>query len=744
MMKKFMLRRLGVAHDIGSVKPSLQTCIEAALDQCDTLVGDVLAGLQTSLSMDKAKTLHGHKNPASEAAIRLLCSQSESVKTTFAAALRAAVYGGELQRSRAQPLVRFDDFQFLEEEQIDANIEFALTEQEVLRAVDDVLPALNALVSTLLGWVTVHAHLNPLKPESFVFALRETLSKHVPDPPERAALMTPAAGLLGASLRQLYREISDWLRTQGIEPAGPIGASGGEFGMRVKPPENSVTRTLLTLDKLRKLLSGELDVGPQAGAGTAGDFTHTVPASFVALEDLKLVEPMMKRLAARASQSTAPRQAAAPVLTERRSVVREHAQSKYLGRQLGEEVVRLMLENLMQDHRLLAEVRKSLNSMEPMLIRLAHSDARFFSERQHPARRFLDRMTHRSLAFSSEDEPGFVEFNTTFKDAIGQLSVGDGDAAAFAEVLRQLEADWARDEHTQRQRAEEAARELLHAEQRNLLAQRMALDFASRLENKTVPEMVSTFLRGPWAQVVAESQLLCVDGAVDADGYLGLVDDLIWSVRLRLARRNRARLVQMVPGMLVKMRQGLTLISYPAERMAVFFDELITFHEQAFDSAKPPLPADDAATAAAQETALRSVAMPPDELWMVEDEAADSGYLEQTPFMPADEPDHPEVPDPADQQSWSAESLNTGSWVDLALGGQWVRAELTWASPHRTLFMFISGGGMAHSMSRRTMDRLRSFGLIRLVSDGRVMDTALDAVAQVALRNDPGMPTEGQ
>jgi hypothetical protein len=34
------------------------------------------------------------------------------------------------------------------------------------------------------------------------------------------------------------------------------------------------------------------------------------------------------------------------------------------------------------------------------------------------------------------------------------------------------------------------------------------------------------------------------------------------------------------------------------------------------------------------------------------------------------------------------------------------------------------------------MDRLRGMGLIRLVSDGRVMDNALDAVAQTALRND--------
>ena len=36
------------------------------------------------------------------------------------------------------------------------------------------------------------------------------------------------------------------------------------------------------------------------------------------------------------------------------------------------------------------------------------------------------------------------------------------------------------------------------------------------------------------------------------------------------------------------------------------------------------------------------------------------------------------------------------------------------------------------------MDRLRAMGLIRLVSDGRVLDNALDAVAQTALRNDSG------
>jgi hypothetical protein len=731
-MKKFMLRRLGVAHEPGSFKPSLQDCLEAVLEQSDTLVDDVLTGLKASLSQTRSKSMQVIQNPAGKAAIEYLVSHSAAFKETFAGNLRASLYGGDIRRGNVQPL-RFDDFQFLEEEQIDANIEFALTQQEISMAVDDVLPTLNAMVSSLLGWLTVQPHLNPLKPESFVFALRESLLEHVPNDEARASLMTPAAGMLGVSMRQLYKEISEWLRSQGVEPVGQLQPQGGASGAH-KPAENSVTRTLLTLDKLRRLLSGELDPGPLNS--NIKDFTHTVPASFVALEDMKLMEPMMKRLAERASQSAAPKMTAQGVAVVDPSAQREKSKSKKLGRELGEEVVRLMLENLAHDHRLLAGIRKNLKLMEPVLITLSQSDARFFSDRQHPARQFMDKITSRSLAFTSEDQPGFLNFQKTLEDSVHVLTSGHGDAAIFLRVLRKLEDGWTKEEHEQRQRAEEAARGLLHAEQRNLLAQRLSDDFSERLKNKKVPEIVAVFLRGPWAQVVAESQLRCADGTADTDGYLSLVDDLIWSVQLRLARRNRSRLVDMVPGMLVKMRQGLGLISYPEERIPVFFDELITFHEQAFEGVRPPPVAGAADKPVATDTsAVETVGLPVDEFWMAQDEAADSGYLEGVhERIPEIEED--EVPDPAAQQAWSAQGLITGSWVDLALGGVWVRAQLTWASPHKTLFMFISSGGMAHSMSRRTMDRLRGLGLIRLVSDGRVIDHALDAVAQAALRND--------
>jgi len=728
-MKKYLLRRLGVAHEPGDDKPSLSTCIEAVLEQSDALLEDVLEGLQLMLAVAGGNTLHARLHPVRQAAVDRLNAQCAEAKAVFRVELRSAVYGGGSFRKPQISQVRFDDFQFLEEEQIDANIELAVTEQEVNRSVEAVLPALNALVSSLMGWASVQAHLNPLKPEAFVHALREAFGQVLPDDETRSAVMAPAAGILGAALNNMYKELVEWLKSHGVEPVAAYAPSSNPFGAPAKPVETAVTRSLLTLDKLRRLLSGELDPRPMV-AGNA-DFTHTVPASFVALEDMKLVEPMLKRLSQRASRVDSD--SGKTLATTSRAKV-EALQGKALGKELGEEVVRLMLENLMQDRRLLEGVRQSVMNMEPVLQRLSAHDPRFFADRKHPARVFLDRMTHRSLAFQSEDDAGYFHFQKTLDNAISVLAGGEGDAKAFERMVRKLEEGWAQEDQQQKQLAAEAARGLMHAEQRNMLAQRLAQEFAQRMTFKNAPEIVLAFLRGPWAQVVAEYQLKFADGTDDSEGYLALVDDLIWSVQPRLVRKNRPRLVGLVPQMLLKIRQGLLLVDYPEERIPPFFDALIDIHEQAFDNAKYVAQRDAPTTA--PEAVEAAAEMTDDELWIAEMEAQDSGFLTHMQMPKPATADVPEVSDPELQNAWGAENLRTGSWVDLALGGEWVRAQLSWASPHRTLFMFMSSGGMAHSMSRRTMDRLRGLGLIRLVSDGHVMDNALDAVAREALLND--------
>lgn len=732
-MNKFLLRRIGAADRQSSARPSLHGCIEAVLLQADALMDDVLEGLAASTTKAKGKASFGDQAPVSKSVTDLLCSDAPAVKQTFMAQLRLGVFNSGDQEYAAQPLVRFDDLQLLDSQQIDASIEFALARQEVSRCVDDVLPSLNALMSSLLGWITIQPQLNPLKPDAFVRALQACLMQHVPDEQARATLILPAAGLLGVSLRQLYREICGWLRSQGVEPVTPVAtAAGGANAAREKGAQSTIARTMVTLDKLRRLLSGELD----SGTGNSGvpDFLHTVPASYVALEDMKLIEPMMRRLAQRANLPADD--AAIMVDASDPLITREPTQGKLLGKQLGEEVVRMMIDNLMQDDRLLPKVRELIKTLEPVLLALSQSDPRFFSERQHPARQFLDRLTHRSLGYTSDNDEGYFRFLKSVSDAVGVLAGGDGDTAAFARVWRELEAGWTRDEAAQRQQHEEAARVLLHAEQRNLLAQRLADDFHERQKNKQIPELVAGFLRGPWAQVVAQSQLGCADGSADPGGYLALVDDLLWSVQLRLTRRNRTRLVQLVPDLLGKLREGLQLIQYPEERIPVLFDALIALHEQAFEGPRRPAVAEPAdVTARALDERMEEVG-PPDaleasdsaEFWVGDDEARDSGYLVEDA--------EPSIE--AAQRPWSVGDLSTGTWVELIVNGVWLRAQLTWASPHRTLFMFVSRGGLAHSMSRRTMERLRMQGSICFVSDGHVVDNALDAVAQTALQNDLG------
>ncbi len=730
-MKNFLLRSMGVADVQSGQTASLPACLEMVLQRSDALMQGVLDGLLVSSAPAQRPVGLASKVAPSSAAVEFLMSQAPAVKKSFVKRVRRGIYQPMTQDAQDQTVVRFEDLQLLDSSQIDGNIEFALAQQEVDRSVDEVLPALNALVSSLLGWTTVQGALNPLKPQAFVRALQETLAKHSPDESSRSALILPAAGLLGIGLRQLYKEMTAWLRAQGVEPAASAATLAGRLSRGgegyASDDGNAVVRRVLTMDKLRRLLSGELDDAPSPG------FMHTMPASFVAMEDLKLIEPMMRRLSERAAalgdESKTPR--VRKLAKVGGAMASDGPQGKQLGRQLTQEVVGMMVERLSQDNRLLPPVSRLIRSLEPLLLALAQSDPRFFSERQHPARLLLDRVMDQSLAYGSETEEGFASFLATISNAVDALGASAGASDDFAIVLQALEAGWSRDEAAHRQQLEDAARALLHAEQRNLLAQRWADEFKGRMQDKVVPDWLSTFLRGPWAQVVAQDELACKDGRSDPGGYVELVDELLWSVQTEQTRYNRPRLVGLVPVMLIKLRQGLQVIDFASDRLPLVFDALITEHEKAFEG---PRMGDSPATeleldqseAPDRESLLNADA---GSLWMATNEALESGYLTEGTDQPDGQSAH---------RVFSARDLNIGVWVELIVEGQWLRAQLTWASPHRTLFMFVARGGSAHSMSRRTMERLRMQGAIRVVSEGHLVDQALDAVAQAALRNNGG------
>lgn len=747
-----MMLRIGVANDLSPLRPTLRDCLETVLSVSDSMVDDLLDGLVAAVERKgsvRASQAHAGVDPA---LARRLLGESEALKRTWQDQLRHALYHGAPIGSAGAASMRFDDLRLLDEQHIDASIGFALAEQELMRASAELLPRLNALVSSLMGWLTVQGDINPLRPAAFAGALRETLLRHVPDVAQRNALLAPAAGAMGDSLQQVYQQLIQWLMVHGVQP---LDVQVLRL-KRMPAPRSPLGRTLLTLGRLRQLLAGDLDTAQPIG----NEFVQTVPVSMTALDDMDLLEPLLARLRHRASHAGAePSADEAPMADELN-----------LGRLLGQEVVRLMLDNLTQDERLLPAIRQQIGLLEPVLIALSHADPRFFSERQHPARQLLEAITQRSLAYLNESDEGFSDLLRSVVAGVRAIRRAPATEESFARLLRRLRRRWDEDDVRKNQLRDEATRALLHAEQRHLLAERLASDFRQRIADKDLPSFVVDFLCRPWAQAVAQAQLAGVLEAADGAPFTSVTEDLIWSAQTRLIQRDRSRLVRLMPRLLSQLRQALQRLAYPPERIGAFFDALVALQAQAFQAADPvhgPLgvraggrtPPQDVPTLrdrvedvdgapaiepiegvsepsaeAAQPGSTLPASAPQRSFWMVDSEAQDAGYVVlDSGRMPLGSVEPLELP---------ATDLLPGAWVDLLIEGDWVRAQLTWSSPHGTLFMFISAKGLAHSMTRRTLERLRSTDVLRVVSRGDVVEGALNAVTTQVLRDagtsDPG------
>ena len=740
-----MKLRLGVADDPTQLQPSLSDCMAAMLKQSESLFDQVLQGLEDGALATGGKRVPAFQLPNVRNAIIGLHEDADAVKANFVTELTRLVYEGGGKDQTTTEVLRYEDLQLFGDDKLDQSIELARAQQEVALAVDDTLPALDALISTMLGWRTIQPGLNPVRPDVFVKALQFALQQHITDGEAREAIITPAAGLLGVNLRRLYREMTDWLRSTGVEPAVPLGGRVAKgSGAGGKPVTDTAAKTLLTLDRLRKLLVGDLDQPRKA------EFLHTVPASMALLQDLKKTDELVKRLEKR------PKATAAPVepVDMLAGVGTPATVPSRIGEQLGEEVVQMMFDHLAEDRRLLTPVKRQLKAMQDAVHRLAKEDSRFFSDRTHPARQVLDRITQRSLAFQAETDPGFDRFMKSVESASQWLESKVVDADTFRELLGHLQEQWKDQDQGSKQKRAEAAKALLHAEQRNLLAQKLAAEFLELLQGMDVADFVRDFLRNAWAQVVAEAQLSCEDGEADPHGYRALVDDLVWSVQKSTAQRGRARrLVQMIPGLLQRMREGLQGIGYPPEMTQRFFDHLITLHKAAVQEGRDEAVQKAADEAWEEESKFTDSQV---EMWLDGVEVQESGYVD-FPGLDTDvehvaspeaapQADEPAPAPAAGSEAASAEEaaepaaariedLKVGTWVEIQIKGEWVRAQLTWCSPMATLFMFTSVGGAAHSMSRRTLDKLRASDHVRIVADRPVVDEALDHVARAALKN---------
>jgi hypothetical protein len=596
--------------------------------------------------------------------------------------------------------VSFESLALLGEEQMQETAELVHAGAQLEEAVRARLSQLESVLVAAQLTSQGAQHRHPLRPEVYVRSVYRLARQSPISPVVRRRWLRYLPPLMAPGLGAMYVRMAERLRPEdATTPPMPAVAQ-----------EDLDRATQLTIRELRKLLAGDAADGADDAPIVFGDteFSHTVPAALELVQDMRKVDQLMLQLR--------QRQAAMPgrerdTLDAFREALRQEA--KRPAQALGLEVVHLMVSNVVADPRLLPAVRSVVRDLEPPLLRLALEDPRFFSDKDHPARRLLQEITQRSLAWSSPHEPGFAAFMDALHQATDALlEVRRSGEEAFEIAVVALQEAWDDAQPRSRGKRERAMRALLRAEQRNLLAGRIGEQILARPDAQNAPREALAFLTGPWAQVMAQARLLDDGSADDPGGFGWVVTTVLWSVQPTLAPRVAGQLKALSQ----MIQSGLASIDY------LLAD---TYRWQTLLAALRDLALSSATGTAVQLDGDEEV---PERIdtWLAPLEMHESGFVPDVSIALASlTPDADTLP---------VEELAAGSYVDL-LGEGWERWQLTWASPHGLLFMFTHASGATRSMTRRKLHQMLGHGALRLVSGLPVVEGALDAVAHAAWRN---------
>lgn len=759
--------------------PSLyQAVVNAAVADGHSLMAALLQATRRGF-YERAALALTHQSSQTLKEAELYLDRHESVMVErFPSSLQSVISTARSDGAgRSTAPVQFDQLELMDETQVLEQVALGRAQQAILPVVERSFASLAPLMTVVSGPAAVPTNQNPLRPDLYIRAVLMTVNQMCLPGAVHQEWMTGLTTALGPALSAQYTRLALSLLDQGVKPwrssqsmapqgfsdsglqeAGVLSPMAGmehDASAQAAGPKPISGPSTLTLNRLRMLLSGELtaqqpdsrvalfaqkfslefDDANRSASLDHTDFDVTVPAAFEALQEMKQVDQVMQRIGDRNAAGLSPPQG---VSTLDKNGAKTQLSSRDLGQALSLEVVSLMIDNMVNGPHVLSPVKAIIRMLEPALLCLAERDPRFFSNKQHPARRLLEEITQRSLAYESVHQLGFDDFMVSLRATIAPLlNQLDGNPQPFEAAVERLIL--VLNEAKKPEKVMQAVHALQRADERHRKAMKIASSIRSRSATLKVPIEVIDFLCGPWAQVLAHAHLENPSGATDPGRYGELVEALLWSVRPELTRKDPAKLTRLLPKLLDKLRQGLSLIDYPPMQSSTFFAFLMGVHQQGLRPVARAVRPADAPTPVKLRPVL-PVATNEDEEsdpWLAPQEAQASGFMALAPAQSST----PASPDGRGQigeqlpKTLSDGEFPVGVWVEIFHDKVWTRVQLTWTNPKGNMFLFTSAAGATQSMTRRSRDQMLLANTMRLVSGQHVVDDALNAIAQTALHN---------
>jgi uncharacterized coiled-coil protein SlyX len=452
--------------------------------------------------------------------------------------------------------------------------------------------------------------------------------------------------------------------------------------------------------------SGGMWVGGQAGGGQLGAAGGgMVGVATVPLMTALAQQPVLGDVYyyAQPVVGVAP-QVAAPVVVERVAEQMRQQSTELKGKAQTDaekaiiELVALMFQAILEEDRIPTGIRVWFARLQMPVLRIALSEADFFTKLDHPARQLIDHMGSCVLGFDASGISS-VAMETEVKRIVQVIEqYPETGVRVYQRVYEEFQA-FLKVHLTSKPVTQKLVGVAEQVEQRETLTIQYTIELRNQIKDMAVHTEIREFLFKVWAEVLAVSAMR--QGPQHDDTLLlkKTASDLIWSASAKPNRADRARVIADLPELLQSLRAGMALTNMPSDEQEVNIKALSAVLVDAFMSKTQPI----------AEAQIRALAQ---RLANLEDYVTDDGS-EELPLdsqsiedlLGIDASSLDVISEGGGEASpniieW-ARRLDMGSWFTLSFKMKKIQVQYAWRSPLGHLHLLVTGSG--HSYLVQTM-----------------------------------------
>jgi len=398
---------------------------------------------------------------------------------------------------------------------------------------------------------------------------------------------------------------------------------------------------------------------------------------------------------------------AATALRQRTGELKKKAATS--GEKATIEIVALMFQSILAEERIPPAVRVWFARLQMPVLRVALSEPEFFGTLQHPARQLIDRMGSCVMGFDASGTSGSA-LEAEIKRVVQVIEqYPETGRRVFQLVYDEFQRFLSKflTENGATQRLVSVAQQV---EQKETMSVQYTIEMRNMLQDIPVRDEIREFLFKVWADVLAVAAVKNGPQHEDTIALKKSASDLVWAASAKPNRNDRARVIQDLPNLLLRLRQGMTLMGVQGSAQEAHIKVIGDTLADAFLSKTEAIP-----QARIEAMAKRLANL---EDFVSDDPAGDLPLdAESIELMLGIDASAIEVvadggsKPSAGMLAW-AQELQPGTWFTLDHNGKTNQVQYAWCSERKQLHLFASTDGRSFLVQVRRLAAYLQAGLL--------------------------------